>query len=253
METTKIGLLDAHDGPLRVWEEPVQGAWYIVSVDTAKGLTGRDASCASVLRLGGTSTSPKLDMVAQYHGWINPLAYAEEVFKLAVWYNSALVVIELTGGYGEAVMLRMRQDFCYWNMFRDEQNHSQVDYRLDSRFGVETNVRTKPFMVAALQQFIKDRAINVPCEATIGELVAFEQERSQTGLTTRYRGAGGSHDDRVMSLVIGASVALSSQVLEFGVISAESQPDVKHRYTGEWAKIHEEMGEGAKSPDPFDY
>jgi hypothetical protein len=124
---------------------------------------------------------------------------------------------------------------------------------LDSRFGVETNVRTKPFMVAALQQFIKDRAINVPCEATIGELVAFEQERSQTGLTTRYRGAGGSHDDRVMSLVIGASVALSSQVLEFGVISAESQPDVKHRYTGEWAKIHEEMGEGAKSPDPFDY
>ena len=253
VDTTRMELLDAPDGPLRVWEKPEQGGYYIVSVDTAKGLTGRDASCASVLKVCGTRVSPRLELVAQYHGWINPLAYAEEVFKLSVWYNSALTVIELTGGYGEAVMLRMRQDFCYWNMFRDEQSHSQVDHRMDSRFGVETNVRTKPFMVASLQQFIKDRAIGVPCEATIGELVAFEQERSQTGLTTRYRGAGGSHDDRVMSLVIGASVALSSQVLEFSAISREAQPDIRHRYSSEWSSIHEEIGDGAKSPDPFEY
>jgi hypothetical protein len=176
--------------------------------------------------------------------------YAEEVFKLAVWYNSALAVIELTGGYGEAVMLRMRQDFCYWNMFRDETNHAQAEHSMDSRYGVETNIRTKPFMVAALQQFVNDRAIDIWCEATISEMVAFEQERTQSGLTTRFRGVGGSHDDRVMSLVIGASVALSSQTLDF---SREIvPPDIEGQYDEEWLKIHKDIRSNAKV-DPFEF
>jgi len=176
--------------------------------------------------------------------------YAEEVFKLAVWYNSALAVIELTGGYGEAVMLRMRQDFCYWNMFRDETNHAQAEHSMDSRYGVETNIRTKPFMVAALQQFVNDRAVDIWCEATISEMVAFEQERTQSGLTTRFRGVGGSHDDRVMSLVIGASVALSSQTLDFS--QRIEQPDIEGQYDQEWLKIHKEIRSDAEV-DPFDF
>ena len=147
-------------------------------------------------------------------------------------------------------MLRMRQDYCYWNLFRDEANHAQVEHGMDSRYGVETNMRTKPFMVAALQQFVKDRAIEIPCEATISEMVAFEQER--TKLTTRYRGVGGSHDDRVMSLVIGASVALTSQVIDF-IESAKVEPvDIKQLYEGEWLKIHQVITDDGDM-DPFDY
>jgi hypothetical protein len=190
--------------------------------------------------------------VAQYHGWINPLDYAFEVFKLALYYNSALTAVELTGGYGEAVMLKMRQDFCYWNLFRDESNHSQVEHSLDGRYGVETNVRTKPFMVAALQQFVKDRAIEIPCEATITEMAAFEQERTKSGLSTRYRGVGGSHDDRVMSLVVGASVALTAQVLDFADIAKDEPVDIDREYSGEWLKIHKELGADPVA-DPFDY
>ena len=251
-ETTLIDFNQEDDGPLRIWYPPVPGCQYIVAVDTAKGLAGGDASCASVLEYYKSGVSHKLTLVAQYHGWINPLDYAYEVFKLAVHYNSALTAIELTGGYGEAVMLRMRQDFCYWNLFRDEANHAQAKHSMDSRYGVETNMRTKPFMVAALQQFVKDRAIDVPCEATISEMVAFEQERTQSGLTTRYRGVGGAHDDRVMSLVIGASVALTSQVIDF-VDSTKAEPvDIKQQYSGEWLKIHEEMNDDGDL-DPFDF
>jgi hypothetical protein len=172
--------------------------------------------------------------------------------QLAVWYNSALVVIELTGGYGEAVMLKMRQEYCYWNLFRDENNKAQAEHRMDSRFGVETNIRTKPFMIAALQQFINDRAIDIWCEATISEMVAFEQERTQSGLTTRYRGVGGSHDDRVMSLVIRASVALSSAVLEFTQNEPEGLLDIEGKYDPEWEKIHRDIRDTEKV-DPFDY
>ena len=251
-ETTLIDFAPDNEGPLRVWYPPVPGCQYIIAVDTAKGLAGGDASCASVLEYYRSGISPRLRLVAQYHGWINPLDYAYEVFKLAVHYNSALVAIELTGGYGEAVMLRMRQDYCYWNLFRDEANRAQAEHSMDSRFGVETNMRTKPFMVAALQQFVKDRAIEVPCEATITEMVAFEQERTQSGLTTRYRGVGGSHDDRVMSLVIGASVALTSQVIDFVETKKAEPVDIKQQYKGEWVKIHQELGEDGEL-DPFDY
>jgi len=249
VDATRFGYHECGDGPLRVWQPPELGQQYIVSVDTAKGLAGGDASCASVLKVSGTQFSPTLSLVAQWHGWINPLMYAEEVFKLAVWYNSALAVIELTGGYGEAVMLRMRQDFCYWNMFRDETNHAQAEHSMDSRYGVETNIRTKPFMVAALQQFVNDRAIDIWCEATISEMVAFEQERTQSGLTTRFRGVGGSHDDRVMSLVIGASVALSSQTLDFS--QEVEPPDIEGQYDREWLKIHKDIRSNTKI-DPFD-
>ena len=252
VDTTRFGFHEQDDGPLRIWEEPVAGGKYIVSVDTAKGLAGRDASCASVLKVCGSEISPRLSLVAQWHGWINPLLYAEEVFKLAVWYNSALTVIELTGGYGEAVMLKMRQDYCYWNLFRDESNHAQAGHTMDSRYGVETNIRTKPFMVAALQQFVSDRAIDIWCEATISEMVAFEQERTKSGLTTRYRGVSGAHDDRVMSLVIGASVALSSAVLEFTASEPEGLLDIKGKYDTEWEKIHQDIRD-SDSVDPFDF
>jgi hypothetical protein len=169
-----------------------------------------------------------------------------------VHYNSALTAIELTGGYGEAVMLKMRQDYCYWNLFRDEANHAQAVHSMDSRFGVETNMRTKPFMVAALQQFVKDRSIEIPCEATITEMVAFEQERTQSGLTTRYRGVGGSHDDRVMSLVIGASVALTSQVIDFVETSKAEPVQIDQQYKGEWLNIHRELNDDGEL-DPFDF
>ena len=252
-ETTVVNFIEEGDGALRVWNPPQQGRQYILAVDTAKGLAGGDASCASVLEFYREGISPKLRLVAQYHGWLNPLDYAYEVFKIALWYNSALTAIELTGGYGEAVMLRMRQDFCYWNLFRDEASHSQAEHSLDGRFGVETNVRTKPFMVAALQQFIKDRAIEIPCEATITEMAAFEQERTKSGLSTRFRGVGGSHDDRVMSLVVGASVALTSQVLDFSLAMAEEKPEIDQVYTGEWLKIHRELATGSERPDPFSF
>jgi len=251
-EATLVTFDEGKSGDLRIWSPPNPSSQYILAVDTAKGLAGGDASCASVLEFYRSGISPRLRLVAQYHGWINPLDYAFEVFKLALYYNSALTAIELTGGYGEAVMLKMRQEFCYWNLFRDEASHSQAEHSLDGRFGVETNMRTKPFMVAALQQFVKDRAIGIPCEATITEMAAFEQERTKSGLSTRYRGVGGSHDDRVMSLVVGASVALTAQVLDYQVMMGDEPVSLTDQYSGDWLKIHRELGEGERV-DPFDY
>ena len=231
---------DPHDaGPLRIWETPAVGADYIIGVDTARGLTDGDASAASVLKVTHYGTNVTLDLVAQYHGWVNPLDYAEELFKLAVFYNSALVSIELTGGFGEATMLKLRQDYAYWNIFRDESNHAQAKHRLAGKLGVETNVRTKPFMISSLQRFVKDRAITIPCSATIREMTAYEQERSDKGTHTRFGGATGAHDDRVMSLVIGCATAVAAP---HAFIPYENErPKISEAYNEEWVDIHREM------------
>ena len=240
----------------KLWEAPEPGATYVIGVDTAKGMVGPrgsnrmgDASAATVLKVERSGMGVKATMVAQYYGWINMFDYAEEVHKLANYYNEALVVIELTGGYGEAVMLRLRQDLYYWNIFRDESNHAQAQQAMSGRFGVETNMRTKPYMVAALQQFVKDGMIDIPCKGTLGEMLSFEQERTERNISSpRYRGVGGARDDRVMSLVIGVSVLAQPQVVDY--ISYKVQTPTE-TYSSEWQQIHKELRD-AQKPDPFE-
>jgi hypothetical protein len=240
----------------KIWEAPVPGAVYVIGVDTAKGMVGPsgsnrtgDASAASVLKVERHGIGIKATMVAQYYGWINMFDYAEEVHKLANYYNEALVVIELTGGYGEAVMLRLRQDLYYWNIFRDEANHAQALPAQAGRFGIETNMRTKPYMVAAMQQFVKDGMIEIPCKGTLSEMLSFEQERTERNLVApRYRGVGGAKDDRIMSLIIAVSVIAQPTVVDY-ITHVGQTPAVT--YTREWEQIHQELKD-AQTRDPYE-
>lgn len=200
---------------LRIWEEPKPDKFYIAAVDTATGLyRGRkgqngDASACSVFKVEKSALDVKLTMVAQFHGWINMLDYGDEVFKICHYYNEASAVVERTGGYGAAVISRLKKDLCYWNIYAGDKNKEAIDLNLDSRYGVDTNAVSKPFMVSACQNLILKDLLIVPCKATIAEMVAFEQEDTTNGgrkTTAKYRGAGGAKDDRVMSCVIAAGV-----------------------------------------------
>lgn len=241
----------------KIWEHPQPNAVYVIGVDTAKGMVRPngsnkmgDASAASVLKVERVGVGIKATMVAQYYGWINMFDYAEEVFKLANYYNEALVIIELTGGFGEAVMLRMRQDLYYWNIFRDEANHAQAQPAQSGRFGIETNMRTKPYMVAAMQQFVKDGMIDIPCRGTLQEMLSFEQERTERNLVApRYRGVGGAKDDRVMSLIIAVSVLAQPQVVDY--ISYSVQTPNSEPYSREWESIHKDLKD-AQREDPYE-
>lgn len=228
-EVTPVTIFEKEEdknGELRIWKEPENGATYICAVDTAAGLRDGDASCASLLKVGRLGTRLTLELVAQWHGWLNPLAYADEVFKLCVWYNSALCVIELTGGLGRGVMLVLKDEYHYWNLYRERTDFTNAAFSLDPRFGVDTNAGSKPFMVAALQMLLCEDRILVPCEATIQELSAYEQETvSRDGkklASPKFQGAKGSADDRTMSLVIGAAVATSHTSLLYEVQHKET-------------------------------
>jgi hypothetical protein len=210
--------LSTPDGMLRRWKPPLPEAQYLLGCDVAQGLIKGDASCASVLRMRFDKTDIRFEMVAQLHGWINPRNYAEEVMKLALYYNEAIVVVERKGPGDETI--RSLKEWGYWNLFRDVSDVNQVDFSPDACFGIDTNVRSKAIMVAMLQQVIKDRAtarrsITIPCEDTLEELGTYGQEITKSGLSVRFRGEAGMSDDRVMSLVLAVYAAKAFGLYDF--------------------------------------
>ncbi len=191
---------------LRVWEKPDLECQYIIGVDVAKGLTKRDASCASVFKVDLEGSFFRFKLVAQYHGWINPEPYAEILFKLGLWYGACPIVIERNGP-GDSVIYQMVNRLHCWFLLRDIQNPAMMRLGMNTLYGVDTNVATKGMMIGFLQQAIKDRStgvtnIEIPDQDTLSELESYIQEPSDSGHSFKFKGLGSSHDDRVMSCAV---------------------------------------------------
>lgn len=98
---------------IKIWEHPVQfnelgsSPVYVLAVDPAEGIPGRDYSAAYVIR------SDTGDIVAGLHGYLTELQLAKELWKLGWYYSNydyrrnmelpALLVLELMG-IGQATM-----------------------------------------------------------------------------------------------------------------------------------------------------
>lgn len=207
-----LGVRTNQDGNLRVWEEPVADCQYVIGADVAQGLTNGDASCAQVLKQERKGYGMKLTQVAVLHGWMNSLAYALDLFKLGLWYNCAWLVPERRGP-GDATIQRLKELGC-WFLFRDTSDQANAVFAMDSRFGLDTNVKTKGMFVSILQQLIWDkmarrRDLEIWDEETLEELGTFGQEETASGKSITFRGESGMPDDRVMALAIGAYAALT--------------------------------------------
>ena len=198
------------NGRFRMLEEPKDDCRYVLGVDTAAGLDpgdvkqGRipDASCCSVFKLKTTNGFPALELVAQYHGWVNPIFYAREIKKIGVFYNNALACIELTGGLGRAVMETLRGPLCYAFLFRPKQVAEQADFALGHKLGLDTNQQTKPEMVGAGSAWLEQGLLELPCKDTVAEMQSFTEYKPKNGVHLRFQAMEGAKDDRVMSVLL---------------------------------------------------
>jgi hypothetical protein len=243
--TDKIEFKEHSDGRLNVWKEPTHDGQYIIGSDVAAGLVEGDYSCASVLQL------PGLELVAQFHGHLNPLAYAQECAYIGEWYNMALMVVERTGGLGVGTITKLKE-IGYWNIFRDLADPSAAQYAQDAVLGIDTNIRTKSQIIACLQQLVLEEAIEIHCAATIEEMYAFTQEYTPQKMNVRLKGEAGEHDDRVMSLALAGYVAITYPVYEFNTKKKEYTND---QQTNEiWKGLHQELEQNDKMRrDPYGY
>jgi hypothetical protein len=174
------------EGPYRIWVMPDPTDRYVIGADTAAGLEHGDFSDASVLSvLSG-------ELVAKFHARLDTDLYAEELVKLGLFYNSALLGIE-ENNHGTAVIQAVRH-IGYPNLYRQETFNEQTK-RVSTRFGWRTDQRSKPLMIDDLNRAVRNQELHVYDEGTIAELKTYVRDE-------KGKMHGSPHDDRVISLAI---------------------------------------------------
>jgi hypothetical protein len=188
-------VVKGRDGQIKVWHPPVQERSYALYCDAATG-RGKDYTCAYVLDLSN------MDICAELHGKIDPDLAAEQLHFLGRWYNTARLAVELGGGYGDAIIIPLRDGKKgrkpYPKLYR-HRSEDRPDFRQNITYGFPMTTKTRPLIINQLEQAIREESIpHLPIDA-IQECLTFV--RSDT--LPSPRAADGTNDDRVMALAGG--------------------------------------------------
>lgn len=157
----RIDLVETPDGPLRVWAVPRPRHVYGIGGDVAEGIEGGAYSAAPVLDISDGC------QVAEWHGHIAPDLFGDELALISAWYNQAVIAPESRPGPGGITQARLEElEANLWT------NPDKTDERGGIR-GWDTNRRTKPLMVAALNAAIRDHELVVKSVDLIDECHAY--------------------------------------------------------------------------------
>src|SRR5210317_1717407 len=171
-------------GDLLIYEEPIKGHDYIMTVDVSKG-RGQDYSTFNLIDI---SVRPFAQVAVYRNNTISPLLFPNIIYKYANSYNEAYVVIE-SNDQGSVVCNGLYHDLEYENM------HVESAIKANA-LGIEINRKTKRLGCSAIKDILEENRINIVDEQTILEISTFEA-RGQS-----YEASDGNHDDLMMNLVL---------------------------------------------------
>lgn len=172
----------AYDYCMRVYEEPVKGALYIMGVDSATG-TGGDYSAFQVLRV---YNSRRIEQVCCYNSNVVKVGeYSRIVHETSLRYNNAMMIVE-SDNIGEQVCNEL------WYTLESE-NMINTDKKV---LGTKATKKSKLNACIKLRDFIEEGRLLVKDSTTIEQLSRFEE----TNQPNVFKGASGINDDLVSSL-----------------------------------------------------
>lgn len=182
------------EGRIRVYAEPVEDHTYAVGADVATG-RGADYSAAYVIDL------QTMELAAEYHGKVEADIYARDLHYLGRRYGTARLAIESSGGYGEAVIVPLRDGVAGRPAYPKLYQHvlsARPDKPLSKPFGFPTNTKTRPLILNQLEQHLRERTLPWVSGDLLHEMTEFVHH--DHGPSPRAR--SGSRDDRVMACAI---------------------------------------------------
>jgi hypothetical protein len=196
MVDARTARLDKHDrGSIRVYVEPKPGCHYAIGGDVATG-RGRDYSYAPVIDLA------TMEIAAEFHGRLDADQFAFQLHYMGRWYNTALIAPETAGGFGEAVIIALRDGRAgrppYPNLYRHVMS-SRPDLPIAKTYGFPTNTKTRPLILNQMEQVVRERTIPWLTSLLLHEMQTFVYH--ETG--TSPRAQEGTRDDCVMGTAIG--------------------------------------------------
>jgi hypothetical protein len=184
----KVEFLEDPKGYISIWKDVEPNRFYAIGADVAEGLAHGDYSCAYV---GDTET---FDVVARWHGHIDPDLFGVELVKLSRYYNEAYLGVE-NNNHGLTTLNSIKKAE-YWNLFFSK-SYDRIADTMTQKLGWTTSIRTKPLMIDKLAEFIREHYLGIYDDTFISEAYTYVIE--DNGKTNAQDGC---HDDTVMAMAI---------------------------------------------------
>lgn len=185
-------------GWIQILELPREGAKYAIGSDTSTG-SGADFSSAHVVDLDSGA------VVAHMHAKCDAPRWAEQLHYLGMWYNTARIAIELGGGYGDAVVIALKDGAGGRPPYRKLYAH-RVENRgkrpIADRYGFPITEGSRKQILDELQSALMNRRFPWLDGGTMDELGAFVYADTRPSP----RAQEGMNDDRVLSLALATEM-----------------------------------------------
>lgn len=171
-----------------IWEKPLVGFRYVLGVDSSEGL-GKDNACIQVLN---ASTGFQAAEFASPN--VKPDQLASYAIAIAKYYNNALIVPEINSS-GTSLVDHLKTK--YYNIYKREVFDKRSKETRDV-LGWRTTGTSKPLLVNALEEAVREEYIAVNSEDTLKEMRTFvrTEEQGHQG----FGAEGMNKDDRVIAL-----------------------------------------------------
>jgi hypothetical protein len=189
------------EGLIRVYAEPEESKEYVISVDPAGG-SGLDYSAVYVLDLHTQSICAEIRSSV-----VRPDVLAEFLYYLGNWFNKARIAVERAGGFHAVIITELRrggdgrQPYPRIYKHRDSIRPDELE---EMSYGFPLTQKTRPQVVAALEEAVRERSLPYVTEDLYAEMMTFGVYENKAGNfdPSKPQAAPGCHDDTVMSLAI---------------------------------------------------
>lgn len=180
-----------------IWENYQPNNTYLLAADVARG-DGQDHSAFHIIKL------ETMEIVAEYQGKVNTDMYANLIYGAGKEYGNCLLVVE-NNNLGLNILEKLIE-LQYPNLYYSvKSTHEYIDpvsaeYKSGTIPGFTTSLKTRPLIIAKLEEFVRNNLITVYSKRTIEEMATFVWNNG------RPEPMRGKNDDLVMSLAIGCWV-----------------------------------------------
>jgi hypothetical protein len=139
-----------------LWEKPQPGARYYFGIDAARGKDGMDFS--AVVGVNGETG----DQCLRWEAYCEPEALALFCYAAGLYFNKAMLCIELTGNLGYWVQTRLRNYFTYPNIYKWRGTRDdKVRFGKPATYGWETTYRSRENLMTVYRESIANAMFTV--------------------------------------------------------------------------------------------
>jgi hypothetical protein len=209
----RVRMVQEPNGPFKMFKRPSDDpdyGVYMVSGDPTRTTRG-DPACAQVIN------RRTWEQVGVYRARIDPASFAEELAKIASYYNQAMICPETTGPGFATIGALLQMGYPHiWN----HQWADKAPGKVGENFGWDTSNKRKHWAIGNLQKAVIDGDIVIHDSETFNELKNYVTlPNGEMGPNSR-----DGHDDTVMAMAIAltATITEAPTIPAYGAMSGPS-------------------------------